>query len=151
MVDGSLKIGGVVSLAVNDDPSRIVSFNPSDTGFVERLFGMLDELEKKTKENETKINALISGESESVQKLSPQKRDELKIKLSKELADYFREKIDELFGAGTSQMVFGDYRSHLMIFDFFTGISEYVEGYQKDQSQRLSKYAKKVQSAKTMR
>ena len=36
-----------IKLMVNDDPDRVISFDPEDVGFVNRYFDLMDFIEKK--------------------------------------------------------------------------------------------------------
>ncbi len=45
-------LSNVVRIAINDDPARVIEFNPDDVGFVERFYALIDNVEAK--ENEIK-------------------------------------------------------------------------------------------------
>ena len=64
-------------------------------------------------------------------------KTEEKIKLLDEVVLYFRELIDNCFGEGSSQILFGDEKSIDMFYDFFEGITPY---YEKASEDRMAKY-----------
>ena len=43
----SLRLDGVVRLAINDDPERVITFVPDDILFAERFYALLDALKEK--------------------------------------------------------------------------------------------------------
>ena len=57
--------------------------------------------------------------------------------------------LDDLFGAGTCQKVFGDIHPNaVLFFDFFEQLTPYIDAHRQDQERRLGKYdAKRKGSA----
>ena len=63
------------------------------------------------------------------------------IALLHEACDFMRDEIDTVFGEGTSEKAFGEYRSLDMIEQFFTGITPYI---QKARQKKTQKYTNPV-------
>lgn len=51
-------LSNTVRLTVNDDPDRVVEFNPSDVGFVSRFYDLMDNVEAKEGEYNTKLEEI---------------------------------------------------------------------------------------------
>lgn len=129
---------GAVRLAINGDENRIIEFNPEDIVFVERFYSLIKEFETKEVEFRAKAEALAAASSEVDEYGIPTNTGE-NIKLVLDLCNYLREKIDHVFGPGTSEKVFQDAQTLNMFEQFFTGITPFV---QKARGQKLEKYRK---------
>ncbi len=114
----------VVRLTINDDPERVVSFNPNDVSFAERFFDMMDNLEEKNAEYDAKLDEIQNDESINAYGIPVSIRKEAK--LTAEICRYMREQVDFVFGEGTSQTVFGDVNTVEMFGEFFAGIAPHV-------------------------
>ncbi|MBW7573917.1 hypothetical protein [Caproiciproducens faecalis] len=135
----SLRIDtGEVRLCINDDPSRVIAFNPTDISFAERFYGLLGEFEAKEKEYQEKAKAL--QRDTSVNEMGIPKNFGASLSLLRETSDFLREKIDTVFGVGTSQAAFGDANTLDMFEQFFTGITPFV---QKAREKQVGKYTTK--------
>ena len=60
----SLRLDGVVRLAINDDPERVITFVPDDILFAERFYALLDALKEKEVEYKGRVQEL--GENDAV-------------------------------------------------------------------------------------
>jgi len=130
-----LKITGGVRLAINGDENRIIEFNPNDILFTERYYAMYAEFRKKQTELEAKAKELETGELD-VDGM-PINLDQ-QIEFMKQTCQFVYEKIDGLFGPGTSQKAFGDALDFEMIGQFFEGISPY---FSKVREEKVKKYS----------
>lgn len=123
----SLQIrSGRIKLQILDDSGEergIFSFNPNDIESAKRVVEVQKEFEIKNKEFQIKSKECTTTEE--------------KIKLLDEVVLYFRELIDNCFGEGSSQILFGDEKSIDMFYDFFEGITPY---YEKASEDRMAKY-----------
>lgn len=126
---------GEIRLCVNDDPNRLIAFNPTDISFAERFYGLLSEFEVKEKECRQKAEALQN--STEIDSLGIPKSFGPALALLRETCSFLREKIDDVFGAGTSQAAFGDANTLDMFEQFFTGITPFV---QKAREKQVNKY-----------
>ena len=116
----SVKISGVKRIAINDDPNNVIEFNPTDVLFVERFYAIYREFEAKQAEYDKQSKELDAAGDDITANM------EQSITFLKEVCGFMREKIDYLFGEGTSQKVFGDSLSLEMIAQFFEGITPFV-------------------------
>lgn len=123
----SLKINtGEVRLMIDDDPNRVIAFNPSDVAFIERfmkLYRDMDEKQEEIAKKEEEINAVSKFDANNI----PDNANE-KIKLAREVIGYMRDQIDVVFGSGTSETVFGDVYSTLAVQSFLEGITPFIHG-----------------------
>ena len=123
----SLKIcTGRVRLQIVDEAGNqrgIFSFNPSDIESAKRVIEIQKDFEMKNAEFQKRINAAETMEE--------------KITILDELVTYFEKVIDDCFGEGSSQVLFGDDKSVDMFYDFFDGITPY---YEKASKERMAKY-----------
>ena len=123
----SLKIStGKVRLQIVDEAGNqrgIFSFNPSDIESAKRIIEIQKDFEMKNVEFQKRINAAETMEE--------------KITILDELVIYFEKIIDDCFGEGSSQVLFGNDKSVEMFYDFFDGITPY---YEKASKERMAKY-----------
>lgn len=116
---------GVKRICINNDPERVITFNPSDVVFAERFYTLIGEFDKKSKEFVTR-SKVISTSMKMDENGIPNNMQEV-FDLMKEFCAYLREKIDAVFGAGTSQNVFGDAVNLDMFDQFFDGITPFIQ------------------------
>ena len=126
----SLKIRtGQVNLQILDDLGNekgVFSFNPEDVASARRFVEIQKELIEKQNEFQTRTDECTDDKS--------------KLDLMNEVVDYFENMIDECWGKGTSELLFGKAKSLTMFSDFFEGIAPY---YSKASEQRKAKYLNK--------
>ena len=114
----NLKINtGEVRLIINDDPDRVIQFNPEDLGFAERVYALSVKWSKLEKTYQERAAALDKSDAPWPEKSG----------LLREVCDTMKQSIDEVFGAGTSATAFGDTVSLFMFDDFFNGVTPYIE------------------------
>lgn len=111
-------LSNVVRIAINDDPARVIEFNPDDVGFVERFYALIDNVEAKENEIKEKLEEIRKDQTESPYGMPNSIRRE--VQLTAEMCRYMREQIDNVFGAGSSQTIFGDVNVPTMFGEFFT-------------------------------
>lgn len=132
----SLKIDdGKIRIAVNDDPDRVIAFNPNDINFIKRLYQMIgdfEELEQKSKSKIAKIE----------KKLGSTKNDVLAAKDAIDMWDEIFDALDaalvELFGEGADKKITGGVRNQSVYEQFIDGITPFI---QQARSEILEKYA----------
>lgn len=125
-----------VRLCINDDPSRVVAFNPTDISFAERFYALLGEFEVKEKEYREKAASL--QQDTAVDEMGIPKNFGASLSLLRETSDFLREKIDTVFGAGTSQAAFGNANTLDMFEQFFVGITPFVQKVREKQVQQYT-------------
>lgn len=126
---------GIIELAINGDPENVISFDPTDALFAEKFYRMSSEFTKSMNDFQNKARNFQNTKDENGIPLDVLDR----ITLVKDLCLYVRGKIDELFGAGTSQKVFGDSLNFESIAQFFDGILPYFKA---ARNAKMKKYTK---------
>lgn len=132
----NIDLGGV-KLAVNGDENRIISFNPDDIGFAERFYGLIskvDEYEKKY----TEEAANLEKDDERDEYGIPKNQKE-RLNMYNKICSELRSDIDDIFGAHTSEKVFGSTNTLEMFTVFFEAITPFVE---KSRKGKIQKYTK---------
>lgn len=131
----TLKINvGSISLKVVDDNNNergVFTFNPNDIVTANKFFSLMQEIDTKQEEFTQKELQIKDEDTKG------------KLDLVCEVIDYFEDKIDEIFGDGTSNLLFGNNKTIDMFNDFFDGIAPY---YEKVSKQRMDKYTKKYKN-----
>lgn len=117
----SLSIGGnAVELMIDDDPKRIIRFYPTDVEFAEAYFSLCSEFDKARQDIAARE---IAMENEGLDEITLAER---RVQLTKEAFDVLRAGIDNTFGPGTAQTVFGNRNNLTMAARFFRGVTPYV-------------------------
>lgn len=123
---------GVIALQILDDfgdVRGIFRFNPEDIESARKILALQKDLQVREKEYKDKADKAISAEDT--------------LELLDEITVYFNTSIDECFGKGSSEVLFGGAKSLTMYADFFEGLIPY---YEKASKKRMDKY--KVKSGK---
>lgn len=126
---------GEVTLLVNDDPRRVIKFNPEDILFVERFYSLLGGFEGVQKKFQDRLDAIPDNEESTAPKV---------IAVIEEACDYLMEQIDSVFGAGTSEAAFAGAKSLSQIEQFFLAIAPYVKAKRQD---KVTKYQSKTKKS----
>ena len=125
-----LKIdSGAVSLAINGDESRVITFNPTDVKFAEDFFGLAQSFIAKRKEMAERSAALNGNPNAAAEELA----------MLRETYNFMRAEIDRVFGAGTAQTAFGNRDSLTAYIQFFRGIEPYVRNARQNELDRYLK------------
>jgi hypothetical protein len=130
---------GVKRISVTNDsgaPGGVISFNPSDALFRESFFMLVGEFQEKITEMQKRSDELDKNTETDKNGILLNAMD--RIALVKDICIYLREKIDHLFGAGTSQTAFGDSLNLDTFPQFFEGITPF---FQEAQSEAMKKYS----------
>lgn len=122
---------GIKEFAINNDENRILRFNPSDIGLVDRIKNELEKIDVYAKDN-----------------LSDKENFDLAIELDKQL----REHVDQMFYEVASQIIFADQNvmttvNGMTIFErFFRSLLNTMEPYVKKEGrkskEKIEKYRK---------
>jgi len=115
---------GEKRISINDDPNRVIVFNPNDALFVERFYHLVGELDVKIIEYEARSKEIDSVKD--VDENGVPVNIEERISFLKESCEYFKAKIDQIFGENTSQTAFGDTLSLDVIVQFIDGITPFI-------------------------
>ena len=112
-----LKIdSGAVTLAINGNENRTITFYPTDVRFAEDFFGLASSFMEKRKECAAKSARLQGDANAAAEELA----------MLRETYVFMRGEIDRVFGTGTSQTVFGNHDSLTAYIQFFHGLEPYV-------------------------
>ena len=136
---------GYKEFSINNDPSRVIRFNPADFGIIERINKAYDEIEKATK-IDTDIELKANGE--------PMKLIGQAAEMVKSMSDTIRNQIDYIFNNPVSEVVFGNQSPLGMVkgvplYERFLStlipvIQKEVESEMVASRKRISKYTNKV-------
>jgi hypothetical protein len=126
---------GIKRIAINDDPDRVIVFNPSDILFAEKFYKLVAEFEQKLGEYQQRAAALDDAETDSN---GLPVNMQARIDILRESCEYVRGRVDYLFGDGTSQKVFGDALSLDVFTQFFDGITPFIQSVR---SEKIARYA----------
>lgn len=132
----SLQINtGEKRIAINGDPERVIIFNPTDVAFAERFYRLIGDFQSKLIEYKTRAES-IEAQNTTDENGLPVNLNE-RLALMNDACTYIRERIDVLFGMGTSQKAFGDALQLDMFTQFFEGITPFI---QKSRVAKIEKY-----------
>ena len=123
---------GAVTLSINNDETRTITFYPTDVHFAEAFFDLVRDFmqhREDVSKKEEEIKAFGGTAAE---------RSAKEVLLLRETYAFMRERIDNCFGAGTSEIVFGDHDSLGAYASFFRGVEPYVRKARKDELARYS-------------
>lgn len=126
---------GELRIMVNDDPDRVIVFNPEDVLFVERFHRLVQMFEDREQE--------FLQQTEHIQEELD--KDEIgaipdAINLVKDLCAFLCTEIDKVFGEGTSEAAFQGAQTLNMFEQFFAGITPFINETRK---QKAAKYITK--------
>lgn len=122
----SLRIDtGSIKLAINEDPNRVIEFNPNDISFIERFYGLITDFEEKEKEYTKRLEKL--GKNKEVDSLGIPKNLDEGLVILRDICDFMRGRIDHVFGEGVSQKAFGDANTLNMFEQFLDGVTPYIQ------------------------
>ena len=96
-------------------------FNPSDAMFAEKFYKIFDEFKTTLTEYQARYDALEKDSDDAPVDT------EAGLRLIHDTCVYVREKIDYVFGAGTSQIVFGDVLKMDIFYQFFDGVLPFIK------------------------
>lgn len=133
----SIKINtGAKRIAINDDPERVLEFNPSDVAFAEKFYQLVKDFEEKQRGFEARAKSMDAQPADLDDYGLPANVSE-KLAFVREVCEYLYGKIDYLFGAGASQKIFGGVLSLEAVSQFFEGITPFIEATRRE---KVSKY-----------
>lgn len=124
---------GAVELTIDNDPARVIRFYPTDVAFAEGFFSLASEFQRKQKEIQQKINDIRASDKTEFEKSLEA------VQLEREAFNVMRQGIDNTFGAGTSDTVFGQRNTIDMVARFFNGVIPYVRKARQAEIERYTK------------
>lgn len=126
---------GVKKIEVNDE-GETISLNFADQSFPARYFAMVDEFKARQEAFEKEAAALDRAYEE--QQLSEYERSRQVAVFSLKVHEFFKDRVDGLFGEGTCRKVFGDIVPSVDLYvDFINQLAPYFEKYSKERQKKL--------------
>lgn len=126
---------GVKRIAINDDESRVIEFNPSDITFAERFFALYRDLLARARDYDARAQMIDADDAVDDEGLPLNAQERLAFQ--REVIEYMHGAIDQLFGAGTSETVFGGTLNIDAVLQFLDGITPFV---QRARAEKVEKY-----------
>ena len=126
---------GEKRICVNDDPSRVIVFNPSDIVFAEKFYNLIGNFETRLTEYQGRSADIDADKSTDGNGLPANLGQ--RMALLREACQYIRDQIDVLFGEGTSQKVFEDVVAIELFPQFFEQITPFIQSARND---KIKKY-----------
>ena len=123
---------GAVTLSINNDENRTITFYPTDVHFAEAFFNLVRDFMQRRED--------VSRQEEEIKESggTAAERSAKEVELLRETYAFMRERIDNCFGAGTSEIVFGNHDSLGAYASFFRGVEPYVRKARTDELARYS-------------
>lgn len=137
---------GTIRLTINGDANRILSFNPKDELFAEKFYHLVGNFKKDLQRFEERAKPIDDNNELDEDGLPVNLQSRFDI--MKDVCAYVRNQIDEVFGTGTSNIVFGTINNIGMFEMFFKQITPYMA---QARSEKVSKYIPTVQKPKGSR
>lgn len=128
---------------INGDESKVLEFDPGDALFSEKFYKVIHEVQAEEAIYTRKAKELSENKELDSYGLPQNMGDQISLLL--ELSNFMRDKIDYLFGEGTSQMTFGESRNLTTIGQFFEGITP---AFDEVRGEKVSKYRRRHTSNK---
>lgn len=137
-----MKVDTSIKIPVERDGEEVgaIRVDPSDVVFAERIYDLIGEMETMQADFDRRAAAL-DGNTETDRYGIPVNARE-RLRLMRGTCEAMHDKIDTVFGEGTSAMVFGEARSLDAVEQFFDGIAPYLE---EAQAERIKKYTNRAQ------
>ncbi len=129
---------GLKRIMINDDPNRVIEFNPEDVLFAERFYALIKVFQEQEVKFQERLEELQKNEEKDPYGIPVNTQETLDFVV--EVCNFLREQVDKVFGAGTSETVFGETQSLGMFEQFFTGITPFVKS---SRTEKVAKYTRK--------
>jgi len=119
----------------DNEPEQFIQFNPSDVDFAEKFYQLIGEFEAKQTEYKKRFDE-IEKDTEIDKHDIPVNLPN-KFTLLRGVCEFIKDRIDNLFGVGTSKIVFGDALTLNMFSQFFEGVAPFI---QTARAEKVAKY-----------
>ena len=126
---------GVRKITVNDE-GETISLNFADQSFPVRYFNMVDEFQSQQEIFQKEEDDLVKECEEN--QLSEYERMRKTAALNLKIHEFFKERVEALFGADACRKVFGDIVPSVdMYMDFISQLAPYFGKYGKERQKKL--------------
>ncbi len=122
--DRNITIKTGLRVVINEDPGRVIEFDPLDVLFVERFYALVRKFDEQEQAYKSRIAECVDD---------PQKA----IDTIKDFYTFLTGEIDNVFGAGTSQKITQGAMDITALEQFFDGIIPIVE---QSRAKKVKKY-----------
>ena len=127
---------GVRKITVNDD-GETISLNFADQSFPVRFFAMVDEFQSQQEIFQQEEDALVKECKEN--QLSEYEQMRKIAAFNLKIHEFFKDRIEGLFGADTCRKVFGDIVPSVdMYMDFISQLAPFFQKYGKERQKKLA-------------
>ena len=129
---------GIIRLAIERDgvaTGESIELNPSDILFADKYYRLTERLKEKDVEFKKRAAVLDEHKEEDENGVPLNTRE--RIALTTDIVNEIRGELDTLFGEGTSVKAFGEVRSFDVLYQFFNGITPFIE---KARMDKVNKY-----------
>jgi hypothetical protein len=135
---------GTKTIPIERDGQNVgsISFNPLDLAFVDRFQALYSDLKSKESEYRARADELDKNTALDENNMPMNANERMGYLL--EVCEYMRGRIDNVFGVGTSQTVFGDTMKFEVIEQFLSGVTPFIN---KARNDKVSQYTT-LESAK---
>ena len=127
----------VIELKRDGKPTGELSFDPKDIIFAEKYYAMFSAIQQE--QEKYKREYLVLSKDQTKDKDGMPKNMPKLLKLTRDVAQFMRQQIDNLFGDGVSQAAFGDSMNIEIYPQFLEQITPFVE---QVRSEKVEKYTK---------
>jgi hypothetical protein len=128
-------------VAINDDPARVIVFNPSDITFAEKFYKLIEHFQAKQAEYQERARELDRMPADDPLKIGAG------LAFLREVCEHMRGEIDNLFGAGASDKAFGGALDLDLFEQFFAGIVPFVQAARQE---KMLRYLNQREAGKVM-
>lgn len=129
----SIAISDDVTLLIDEDESRVLCFDPMDIIFAQKYYELMLVFEDTMKEHQASLQTLL--EDEAVDKRGLPLNTPQRVELLLETCAFIEANIDDLFGDGTSLMVFQGKKNLGKYTRFLEGVGPYVSDTREEKMQ----------------
>lgn len=136
---------GIIELAIQGDKSRVLRFNPTDANTIDGFCNLVNNINVKLAELAGEEERIIKSDLPDLEKI--RSRNKLSLKIDR----FFREELDLIFGAGTSNLVFEDLctsaltgTGEFVFINFIYAILPYFEEEMDERTKKLNASAEEV-------
>lgn len=130
---------GKKRFCLNDDETKIIEINIEDVRTRKKFYDASEKIFKSQRELDIKYNAIVKDE-----KMEEKEKLEKLFELEEETFNQMKEIIDDIFGAGTTDMITDGDKNLYAITNFIIAIAPHFKGVAERQ---MNKYTDGLKSA----
>jgi hypothetical protein len=124
-----------IEIVRDGEPTGAITFNPSDGLFAEKFYQLIAEFDAKNAEFQNRSDEIDQNKAVDANGIAL--NTPLKLAMMREACEFIESKIDFVFGAGASNILFGDTINLEMFEMFFNGVTPHI---QEARTDKIAKY-----------